>query len=133
MFLPWPKATVLVASGPADDPERKHLFVVLTHGLGEREEVLLVSLSSWNDAIPCDASCIVQPGEHPFVKRRSFARYDLPRRVPKASLLLAVEQGVFVPREPVSDVLYQRICKGLLASPLAAPATKSFLLWHQNL
>lgn len=133
MFLPWPKATVLVASGPANDPDRKHLFVLLTHGLGEEEEVLMLSLSTLNPSIRCDDSCVIEPGEHPFVSRRSYVRYDKPRLVRKAAILRAVETGVFFPHQSVSDALYARICEGLLRSPFAAPATKAFLLWHQNL
>ena len=133
MFLPFPKATVLVASGPDHDPDRKHLFVLLTHGLGEQEEVLLVSLSSIVNGVPHDPSCVLQPGDHPFVKRPTSIRYDKPRYLPRKSLLAAVKQGVFVPHDPVSDQLYDRICAGLLASAFAAPKDKSFLRWHQDL
>jgi hypothetical protein len=30
LFVPFKRATLLVPSGPANDPDRKHLFVLLT-------------------------------------------------------------------------------------------------------
>lgn len=133
MFLPWPKATVLVVSGPNHDPNRKHLFVLLTHGLGEDERILMVSVSTFDSALPCDTSCVIEAGEHPFVRHRSWIRYDRPKYLPAAKILRAVESGVFIPRDPVSDALYERICDGLMRSPFAAPGDRAFLAWHRNL
>lgn len=45
----------------------------------------------------------------------------------------AVDNGIFIPHKPVSDEIYQHICAGRLNSRFAAPKTKTFLLWRQNL
>ena len=124
---------MLVASGPSHDPDRKHLFVLLTHGLGEQEEVLLVSLCSIVAGVPHDASCVLQAGDHPFVKHPTSIRYDKPRYLPREKLLAGVKAGVFAPHDPVSEDVYDRICAGLLASPFATPKDQAFLRWHQHL
>lgn len=131
--FPYPRATVLIASGPAHDPDRKHLFIVLTEPLGEPPEVLLVSLSSVTDGSPCDASCLIEVGEHQFVLHQSFVAYRFARIVRAEVLRSGVDSGKFVAREPVSEALYRRICDGLRASPHVAPKFRSHLQWHENL
>lgn len=133
MFIPLPRATVLVASGPVDDPEKKHLFVLLTRGLGEDEKVLMVSICSVHPHVHHDDACVLAPGDHPFIKHESYARYDLPRFVERGKLADAVAERRIAAMSPVSVEVYDRICAGLLKSLYAAPETKSFLLWHQSL
>lgn len=82
LFLPLRRATLLVPSGPENDPDRKHLFILLTDpaddGSGVKA-VLMVSLSSIKQGLPYDASCILYPGDHPFVKKESFVVYQKAR------------------------------------------------------
>ncbi len=70
-------------SGPDHDPDRMHLFVVLTDPLCNFDDgirkVLLVSLSSIHDDLYHDSACILEPGEHPFVKRDSYVVYQKAR------------------------------------------------------
>lgn len=133
MWLPWPKATLLVTSGPAHDPERKHLFILLTHGLGEEDEVLMVSLQSIVDQLQQDDSCVVEPGEHLFVRHGSFVRYDKCRKVAANKLVQAVGNGTMIPHDQVSDALFERICSGLKLSTHTPPWAKTLLMWHENL
>lgn len=49
LFLPLRRATLLVPSGPDNDPDRKHLFVLLTDPVDDAtgvKSVLMVSLFS---------------------------------------------------------------------------------------
>lgn len=133
MWLPWPKATVLIVSGPADDPDRMHLFVILTKGLGESDEVLLVSMQSLYSNRTHDTSCVLVAGDHPFVRRPTFMRYDQCRKIPQSKLLEAVKKGTMEARDPISDEIYDRICNGLRASLHTPPWAKEWLNWHDNL
>ena len=75
MFLPYPGATLLIPSGPEHDPDRMHLFVVLTNPFDDRgdgvQRVLLVSLSTVHDHKNHDPACVLEAGEHRFVKHES--------------------------------------------------------------
>jgi hypothetical protein len=124
-FLPYRKATFLIPSGPPHDPDRKHLFVILTDPQ-EDSDVLLVSLSSLRPALPHDPTCILVAGDHPFVRHDSFVFYRLARIVPVAALRRRVRDGTFIPREPMREEVFSRICQGLLASPHTTPKIKRF-------
>jgi hypothetical protein len=132
VFLPFPKATLLVVSGTQARPDVRHLFVILTKPLGDANEVLMVGLSSIHPDVPFDASCTIYSGEHPFVRHETYVRYDRARLEPARKLIDGVRTGVFVPQSPVSDVLYKRICVGLTSSTQASPKVKAHLRWHED-
>tara|TARA_R110002096_G_scaffold207309_1_gene393670 strand:- start:2915 stop:3322 length:408 start_codon:yes stop_codon:yes gene_type:complete len=130
MFLPNRKATILVPSGPIDDPERKHLFILLSDPVNDEQLVLMVSISSvkpnrWND----DA-CLLYKGDHPFIIKDSFVDYSSARIEPESKLINGVDQGYFVPREPVSQEIFERICAGVMASRRTPKDIKRFFLIH---
>jgi len=133
IWFAWPRATLLIASGPDHDPGRKHLFVLLTSGLGEQEEVLLVNLQSIDPEVAHDGACTLQVGDHPFVRHPSFMRYDQCRKVAAEKLTAAVADGRMVARDPMSPEVYDRICAGLHDSAHTPTWAKTMLLWHQNL
>lgn len=130
MFLPNRKATLLVPSGPLHDPDRKHLFIVISGPVNDEQLVLLVSISSVKPNLWNDQSCLLFPGDHPFIKRDSFVDYSSSRIEPAEKLAKAVDQGIFVPREPVSQDLFDRICAGVLASRRTPKDIKRFFLIH---
>ncbi len=130
MFLPNRKATLLVPSGPLHDPDRKHLFIVLSDPVTDEQVVLLVSISSvkpnrWNDE-----ACLLYRGDHPFIKKESFVDYSSARIEPATKLTKAIDQGVFIPREPISEVVFERICAGVMASRRTPKDIKRFFLIH---
>ena len=68
-FLPLRRATLLIPSGPRTDPNRKHLFILLTDPTVDaagRSFVLMVSLSTVRAGVPHDPTCILYAGDHPF-------------------------------------------------------------------
>jgi len=131
LFLPLRRATLLVPSGPESDPDRKHLFILLTDpadaGAGVKA-VLMVSLSSIKQGVPHDASCILYPGDHPFVKRESFVVYQKARIEDADKVLRGVKDGKLVPQDPIDSAVFARICKGLEESRLTPPKVLRFYL-----
>lgn len=130
MFLPNRKATLLVPSGPLHDPDRKHLFIVLSDPVTDEQVVLLVSISSvkpnrWNDE-----ACLLYSLEHPFIKKDSFVDYSSARIEPADKLTKAVDQGIFLSREPVNQDVFDRICAGIMASRRTPKDIKRFFLIH---
>ena len=119
LFLPLKRATLLVPSGPKNDPDRKHLFVLLTDpandGSGGRP-VLMVSLSSVKSGVPHDPTCILYPGDHPFVKRESFVLYARARIEMADKLLRGIKDEKLVAHDPMELGVFTRICKGVEVS-----------------
>ncbi len=120
-------ATLLMPSGNEGD----HLYVVLNdprafEGRGQQFWVVLVNLSSVREGVAHDATCVLDAGDHVFVKRPSFVFYRNARVEPQNHVLRLVEQGVFNPHVPVSAELLQRIKTGLFDSPHTKREFKRF-------
>lgn len=116
LFIPLKRATLLVPSGPANDPSRKHLFILLTDPADDGRGklcILMVSLSSIKPDLPHDPSCILYPGDHPFVKRESFVVYRSARIEAADKVLRGVKDGQLVAQQPMNSAIFARICKGL--------------------
>jgi len=117
-YEPGRGKTLLIPSGTDNDPNRRHLFVVLTNPCAEGQ-VLLVSLSSVRDGVHHDPACIFEAGEHEFVRQRSFAAYRLARIERADHISRCVDGWLFTPRDAMDDALVQRMCEGLMLSDFA--------------
>lgn len=91
----------------------------------------MVNISSVRPDVPHDDACLIDCGEHPFVKRLSYVVYRRAWRVPLADLVAAVESNKMIPHRPVARELYDRICAGLKASMYASPEIKALLHWQE--
>jgi hypothetical protein len=114
-FQPLKKATLLMPSGPRDDPERLHLWVVLTDPCA-LEANIIVSLCTLHQDRYHDPSCVLEAGEHRRIKVRSWANYRLARAVHSNNLVKGEAAWLYRIDAPVSDAVYERLCAGLLAS-----------------
>jgi hypothetical protein len=130
LFLPLRRATLLIPSGPAHDVDRKHLFILLTDPVVNpddgKQSVILTSLSSLDPALPHDPTCILSPGDHPFVTRASFVNYRYSRIMEGQKILNGVKSGLFVPMDPMDANVFARICKGLSDSRNTVPKIMRF-------
>ena len=138
VFQPVRRATLLIPSGPAHDLDKKHLFIILTDTVadplnGNKDSVLLTSLSTLDAALPHDSTCILHPGAHPFVTRDSYVKYDTSRIQETAKIINGVAIGVFVAKGPMDTSIVDRICDGLLTSPHTAEKIKRFFRMYTAL
>jgi len=120
-------ATPLIPPGNAGD----HLFVALNdpcrfEGYGPNPCVLLVNLSSVREGVPYDATCVLNAGDHEFIRHPSFVFYRNARIEPESHVVRLVQQGVFKPHVAVSVEVLQRIKVGLFASPHTKREFKRF-------
>lgn len=81
LFIPVERATLLICSGPPNDPNRKHLFIILTNpicinGCTEKS-VLLVSICSVSNDRYYDKTCLLSIGDHEFIKHESYINYGM--------------------------------------------------------
>lgn len=109
------RSTLLIPSGPARDPGRRHLFIVLTNTCDQGCQ-LLVSLSTYYDDDTCDETCILSPGDHPFIQRATFVEYRKARIQETAGLLRGIRDQKLIPHQPVDEDMFEEVCEGLLAS-----------------
>lgn len=130
MFFVTRRATLLIPSGPADDIDRKHLFVAMTDPSGRAREVLLASVSSVVAGRFVDNACLLAPGDHPFIQHDSFVNYRFLRMEPEAALLRGVADGLLVPKGPLAVEVYSRVVGGLTVSPHVAPKFLAFFKEH---
>ena len=101
VFQPVRRATLLIPTGPVHDLDRKHLFIILTDSIadplnGGKDSVLLTSLSTLDTALPYDPTCILHPGDHPFVTRDSYVKYYSSRIQETSKINNGVATGEFV-------------------------------------
>jgi hypothetical protein len=123
---PFAGATLHMPSGPAIG-SGKHLFVVLNDpktfpDYGTALCVALVSLTSVPKEIGVvyDQTCVLAAGCHPSIRHDSFVYYKRTRIEQVRHILSLVEQGVYVPGEPVSAQLLTQVRQGLLNSPFTS-------------
>lgn len=129
VFLPFQRATLLVPSGPQNDQDRKHLFILLTNPYADevgKKCVVMVSVSSIRQGLPYDETCRLYVGDHPFLRRDSFVAYKLARIEESAKLLAGVKAGLFVPHDMMDSMIFARVCKGLEESRQTNPRILKF-------
>lgn len=100
-----------------------HLWIVVTDPEGVPPSVLLVNLSSYVDdgRRAIDATCLLEPGDHPFVVHTSFVYFEKARVSETSQLERALDLGAMHPHTPIGEALLGRIRKGFLRSPDAKP------------
>jgi hypothetical protein len=112
----YPGQVFMVPSGQ----EGLHLFVSVLEAkvINGRRHVLLASVCSMKDfGLYNDETCVIQPGEHPFVKKPSFIHYGLLRSEPEQAVLDSLANGYYVARsDAFSSELLRRVADGVAIS-----------------
>ncbi len=132
LFFPVERATLLIPSGTEQDPDRKHLFILLNNPVTAEKLVLLVSLSSLKPGRPHDPTCIIEPVEtgHGFISKTSFVDYSKAQIEPAEKLTRGVNSGVLIPKETIERELFTRILAGVAQSPRTPHKFKLFYQQH---
>ena len=111
-----PGQTFHIPSGP----KGSHLFILILGpvalpGYCKQTQVVTAGITSLRENIPHDPTCIIEPGEHPFVVHESYIVY--PRlRIDPASHVRTMLAGVWKRDEDCSPVLLERIIRGVTLS-----------------
>jgi hypothetical protein len=114
-FQPKKMATLRIPSGPPGDPERLHLWIILTDPCPLQAN-LIVSVSSIQEGRFHDPTCLLTPGEHKRVTKPSWVEFRRCKAIHSYALTRGVAAWLYHADEPVTEVLFGRICKGLLES-----------------
>ncbi len=110
------KGTLLIPSGPPQDPNRRHLFIVATDADATGNHIL-VPVSSWSDARSCDPTCRLEAHDHPFLTHPSFVLYRKAREEAVETLNRGVARRIFTPQAPVNAQIFLRVWNGFCRSP----------------
>lgn len=124
-YEPYRKGTILIPTGPCD-----HLHFVCNDPVLypplAKECVLAVNISSVDPNLPCDPTCLVEAGEHRFVKHQSYVYYRKADIYGANTIALRVADGTFKTHHDCSDDLFERILAGFGVSPEVRPKIKTF-------
>jgi hypothetical protein len=90
-----------------------HLWVVVSDPAANPGRVVIVSMTTDRGI---DPSCILEPGDHPFIRHRTSMRYDLARLVTDANLERNLASNTIRLQKPVSQGVLDRIRQGAAAA-----------------
>jgi hypothetical protein len=107
--------TLLIPSGTAQAPDKKHLFFVVTDKCGQGQH-LAVPMATCRPNAFYDPACEIAAGEHEFAKVKSHIMYSRAQRLKHDEIAKLVAGSVYFERPDCTAELMIRIEAGLLAS-----------------
>ncbi len=125
MFAPLPKATLLVATPKQGNQDLQHLFIILTAPIDGT--VITVNLSSCKTKF-YDKSCVLEKGDHSFIKHKSYIAYHHSEILKITQLKnMSIRQ-----LEQVTENVFNRITSGLLKSKQTPNKVKKLFVDYIN-
>jgi hypothetical protein len=111
-------ASFLIPSGPGDF---LHLFVVCSSEKQLPDMRILVPISSIKSGVFFDPSCLVDVGEHDFIRMKSYAHYKHIQQRSSSKIISCLESGAYVSKGAVSQSLLAKLITGMLTSDFTEP------------
>lgn len=113
--------TILV---PVPSQSCKHLFIVLTAPEGEPPVVVMVNVTTRRPT--SDATVILTPGDHSFVKHESVIAFEHASLFEVERLENGLNNGSLSKYPDISDSLFTAVNQGLLNSPRTPQNIKTY-------
>jgi hypothetical protein len=121
------KGTLLIKTGAVH-----HLHIVcndpVLYPRLARAAFLCVNVSSVPTGIGFDTTCLLNTGDHSFIRHASFVYYDRAAIFGEETVLAQLDSGDIVAHELVSDALFSRLLDGFEKSRFVAPKIRHFYL-----
>lgn len=95
---------------PLKDINKRHLRIIISDS-NEQNEFLTVPMDTLRNGFQ-DKSCVIEVGEHSFIKAKSFINYAYAEVLNFTQVFNGLNQGVLVRKEDVSEDLLRRIQEG---------------------
>ena len=114
-FAPWPESDGVT-----------HLFFVISDPSIDGKHVLAVPMMTW-DADYKESTCLVHPGEHPFIRHTSFVNYDCAELTSADFIEERLASGAFRAHKPASPELLEKIRTGAERSDFLALGYRDIL------
>jgi len=103
-----------------EDGSDDHLWMVISDTAADAERVVIVKFLSWQPHY--DQSCVLDGGEHPFVKHATCVDFPGAKVPTLAQLELLERQGMLKHKAPLSARLLQQIRNAVAASDIPTKA-----------
>jgi len=111
----------------ADRALEKHLWIVISDPmLDVADPVVVVRLTTYREGRDC--TCVLQPGDHPFITHATVVDYEWALDIPNAGLEGFVGDGRAFLREPVGSEVLGRIRQGAAESEFMPEGCKEILV-----
>lgn len=105
------KGTILIPSGPV-----KHLHFVCSDPVfypkTAKESILVVNISSIQEGLEHDETCVLDVGDHPFIAHPSYVYYRKADIFGADTVKRNIDDGTFDVHEPCGDGTFKRILEG---------------------
>lgn len=102
-----------------------HLWIVINEPAKHGHAALVVNISTLR--AEAETTCVLQRGEHVFIRHESYVRYQSARAVKTSDFARLPQAGYFKPHQPASVALLDKLRAGALASPFLATELKALL------
>jgi len=102
--------TFLLKDKAVDD----HLWIIVSDPSVDDQKVLFVSMTTYGPSK--EAVCLLNPGDHPFVRHQTCIAYDFARATSLQKLTALKDAGLLEMSTPVAAGLLIRIRRGLSLS-----------------
>lgn len=104
-----------------------HLWFILSDPSKAPQRILIVNVTSAHEGRDVDSACILEPGEHPFIRHRSYVFYEGATTTSENNLREAVRKGVCRITDPAPEDLLTKLRQGLMRSSHSQERFKSLL------
>lgn len=120
------KGSILIPTGGTN-----HLHIVCNDPVpypkyGNAQSVLLVNITSVYPDQPFDSTCLLDVGDHPFIKHPSYVYYRKADVYASTSLSAGVEAGDIILKTPCPDNSFKRILDGFSVSQFVSNKIKNY-------
>lgn len=104
----------------------RHLWVIISDPLIDvTDPVIIVNFTTYKEGK--DPTCILQAGDHPFIKHPTAVDYRNAIDVPNAGLEASANRGQVVLQEPLKPEILHRIRQGATESPFIPEGCRMIL------
>lgn len=121
------KGTILIPSGPAHDPHRKHLHVVCTDTDAQGKNLIVSICSVPQPPVPYDTTCVFEAHEHRWLTHQSYVAYRYAKIEEAAKLQNGLNQGVFVQEVDMNGQSFLKVVNRMCQSPQTPRLIKRYL------
>lgn len=90
----------------------QHLWAIISDPKQSNNEIVIVNFTTYRNKGYEDTSCIVEAGEHPKIKHKSYIYYNRSRIVVLSKLQLWFKTGELKPQDCLSPELLDKIRVG---------------------
>ena len=107
--------------------KKRHLRIIITDPDNDQNQVI-VSVTTLRYPSQ-DKSCVLLPGEHPFIKEKSIVDFKRTTVMSYIQIFNGIQKGLLIRKEDISDELLKRIQKAATKSKYISDEIKSMCVY----